>query len=212
MNSAFNEIKEFPNSHLQVFSLEASFMSINQTILQKSSELTRFCLRKLTSGLVIIYIKRCKQISYDRLNRRLSPHLTNINPRKASISMLAIAGVCLSVVIIACFPSEGYAKQIVRSKSIRLVSYSRIVDAIYRAEGGHKAQYLYGIRSVSYRSPAHARQICLNTVRNNYRRWKAQGARGSYLEFLASRYAPRNVSNDPYQLNRHWLNNVRSFL
>lgn len=45
---------------------------------------------------------------------------------------------------------------------------TQIVEAIYRAEGGVKAQYLYGIRSVRYNTSAEARKICLNSVRNGY--------------------------------------------
>ena len=89
-----------------------------------------------------------------------------------------------------------------------------LLNAIYKAEGGAKATYLYGIRSVTYNTPAEARQICLNTIRNNRRRFKEYGHKThkTYLEFLASRYAPINAKNDPSGLNHNWLRNVRYFL
>ena len=69
---------------------------------------------------------------------------------------------------------------------------TQIVQAIYRAEGGLKAEYFYGIRSVRYRDIAEARRICHNTVRNNRRRYAQYGHKQypDYLSFLASRYCP----------------------
>lgn len=87
-----------------------------------------------------------------------------------------------------------------------------ICDAIFRAEGGAKAQYYYGIRSVHYKDIAEARRICINTVRNNKRRWKEAGSKGEFLEFLARRYCPVGAGNDPKGLNKHWLKNVRYWL
>lgn len=91
---------------------------------------------------------------------------------------------------------------------------TEIVEAIYRAEGGADATYLYGIRSVSYDTPAEARRICFNTVRNNRKRYADYGHKthDTYLNFLASRYAPIGAGNDPKNLNRHWLKNVKFFL
>jgi len=94
-------------------------------------------------------------------------------------------------------------------------SDEQLADAIYRAEGGAKAQYLYGIRSVHYADEAEARKICLNTIRNQRHR-HGQGAcpdsvRGSshdYLTCLWHRYCPPSA----HELNRHWLKNVKHFL
>jgi hypothetical protein len=89
----------------------------------------------------------------------------------------------------------------------------QIVNAIYLAEGGEKAQYLYGIRSVKYDSPEEARKICFNTVRNNRKRYADYGYKkyDTYLEFLASRYCPIGCDNDR-GTNKYWLKNVRYFL
>lgn len=87
-----------------------------------------------------------------------------------------------------------------------------IVNAIYQAEGGANAQYLYGIRSIKYDTPREARQICLNTVQNQRRRHSAHICGISYLECLAKRYCPSGAGNDPQGLNKNWLGNVRYFL
>ena len=82
----------------------------------------------------------------------------------------------------------------------------RIVDAIYVAEGGARAKVPYGILSVPVKDATEARRVCLNTVRNNWRRWGAAGRPGEYLTFLARRYCPPSV--DPVG-HRNWLTNVR---
>lgn len=95
------------------------------------------------------------------------------------------------------------------------INPEKLADAIYRAEGGAKAQYPYGIRSVKCDTVAECRKICINTIKANVRRWNKYGHRthDSFLAFLASRYAPvKNATNDPKKLNRHWLKNVSYFL
>lgn len=83
-----------------------------------------------------------------------------------------------------------------------------IADAIYKVEGGAKAKKPYGILSVKCSSEAECRQICINTVQNNFTRWQVAGAKGDYLEFLANRYAPPSA----HPLNKNWLPNLRRVL
>ena len=93
-------------------------------------------------------------------------------------------------------------------------SNDEIADAIFLAEGGHGAKYLYGIVSVKYRDEKDARRICINTIQNNRKRFADYGYKeyNTYLEFLASRYAPIGAKNDPKGLNKNWLRNVRFYL
>ena len=88
----------------------------------------------------------------------------------------------------------------------------RLADAIFWAEGGYKTSYPYGIRSIPCDGYTHCRRICRNTIKNNIKRWKASGDQISYLQFLANRYAPQSASNDPDNLNQHWLRNVQYYL
>ena len=92
----------------------------------------------------------------------------------------------------------------------------QIVRAIYLTEGGQRAQFAYGIRSVRYSSIAEARRICYNTVRNNRRRYTQYGHKQypDYLSFLASRYCPTTgkLSQAEKRLNGNWLRNLRYFL
>jgi len=91
---------------------------------------------------------------------------------------------------------------------------AQIADAIYLAEGGARAKVPYGILSVKVKDEAEARQVCLNTIRNNRKRYADYGYKQypDYLSFLASRYCPVGASNDTSNLNKNWLKNVRYFL
>ncbi len=89
---------------------------------------------------------------------------------------------------------------------------TEIVEAIFKAEGGYKATYLYGIRSVKYEDEAEARQICLNTVINQRRRHSKHDCGKDYLVCLRDRYCPLQAKNDSLGLNSNWLKNVRYFL
>ena len=86
---------------------------------------------------------------------------------------------------------------------------NKIADAIYIIEGGAKTKFPYGIVSVKTNDP---RRVCLNTIRNNWIRWGKAGSKGDFLEFLANRYAPIGAENDPKNLNKNWLPNLRKIL
>ena len=89
---------------------------------------------------------------------------------------------------------------------------NQLVNAIYKAEGGEKTIYPYGIRSINTHSnKAYARKICVNTVKNNVKRWKdsvKKGDKRSYLKFLGDRFCPPKA----HKKNVNWLPNVRWFL
>jgi hypothetical protein len=84
----------------------------------------------------------------------------------------------------------------------------RIADAIYKAEGGPNARVPYGILSMKVKGKAHARQVCLTSIRLNYERWQASGYT-NFVNFMADRWCPRSA--DPVG-NRNWKKNVSHFL
>ncbi len=92
----------------------------------------------------------------------------------------------------------------------REIDDEQLCDAIYKAEGGSTATYLYGIRSVHYEDEAEARRICLNTIRNNKIRFYNQDKYDDFYEFLGSRYCPVGCDNDTGS-NKYWVKNVRYF-
>lgn len=88
-----------------------------------------------------------------------------------------------------------------------------LVNAIYLAEGGAKTKYPYGIKSIKCESEQECRKICFNTVRNNRKRYKADNmGYKDFIAFLGARYAPIGAENDPKNLNRNWVKNVRYYL
>jgi hypothetical protein len=118
-----------------------------------------------------------------------------------------LIGVLLATVIILLILIGTARAQIVTPA----YTDTQIVNAIYKAEGGAKATYAYGIRSVKYSTVAEARRICFNTVRNNRKRFAKQSKYTDFLEFLASRYCPVGCDNDR-GTNKYWVKNVRYFL
>jgi len=84
-----------------------------------------------------------------------------------------------------------------------------IADAIHKAEGGDKARVSYGILSVRVQNAQHAREVCLATIRANWRRWHAAGRPGPFVPFLARRYCPPAL--DPRGHHR-WVANVNHHL
>ena len=90
--------------------------------------------------------------------------------------------------------------------------YNGLADAIYKAEGGQLASHSYGIMH-KYRQTS-PRQACINTARHawvDYLKTLQRGQKATkrgYLAFLANRYAPNGVANDPKGLNRNWFHNV----
>jgi len=113
--------------------------------------------------------------------------------------------VMVATVILLCLVGSTHAEEINNEK---------LADAIFLAEGGYNAEYLYGIRSVNYDTEQEARRICLNTIKNNRKRFAEYGYKNykTYLEFLASRYCPVGAKNDPNGLNKNWIKNVIFFL
>lgn len=90
--------------------------------------------------------------------------------------------------------------------------FEQVVDAIWIAEGREAAKKPFGILSVPCSDYSSCRKVCYNTVRNNYFRWIEVGRKGDYIDFLARKYAPVGVSNDPKGLNANWSRNVKTLL
>jgi hypothetical protein len=85
-----------------------------------------------------------------------------------------------------------------------------IVAAIRYAENGKT--YQYGI--IHKRCPKGYRPQagwCSATVQKHYDRWVKGGRKGDFVVSLGARYCPIGADNDPDNLNRHWIGNVKKF-
>ena len=100
-------------------------------------------------------------------------------------------------------------------ESIDGYTVNQYVEAIFLAEGGERAEYPYGIRSIKCSTKSECRRICYNTVRNNRDRFRRQKVYKDFLSFLGSRYCPTTgnaLSPMESKLNKNWQKNVRYFL
>jgi len=93
------------------------------------------------------------------------------------------------------------------ARAAETFSNEQIADAIYLAEGGAKTNHPYGILT-KYKTTT-PRQACINTIAHAKRDWNGQG---DFIEFLGSRYCPIGAKNDPTELNKNWVKNVKFFL
>ena len=106
-----------------------------------------------------------------------------------------IAALLLSTAVLAADISPRFAND--------------IADAIHRAEGGHRARVAYGVLSVRVQDAQHAREVCLATIRANWRRWQAAGRPGPFIAFMGRRYCP--PAHDRRGHHR-WVANVNHHL
>ena len=103
-------------------------------------------------------------------------------------------------------PQISSTNQTNNYKAIDSAYAEKIVDAIYKLEGGSKTQHPYGVLSVKTSDP---RRVCLNTVTNNYIRWQKAGSKGDYLDYLADVYCPFRA--DPIG-NKNWHKNIHALV
>jgi len=115
---------------------------------------------------------------------------------------------------IALLVGAGIILLIILANNAHAYTNEQIADAIYKAEGGKQAKKPYGILSVPCDTEEDCRAICINTIKNNRKRYADYGHTEyeTYLGFLSSRYAPIEAANDPQGLNKNWLKNVEFFL
>ena len=82
---------------------------------------------------------------------------------------------------------------------------NQLADAIYRAEGGTKTRFPYGVRSIKCDTKEECQQICLNSIKNAKKRWLKAGKPEDFIVFMGRRYSPPNI-------NPHWVRLVKYFL
>lgn len=92
------------------------------------------------------------------------------------------------------------------AKAAEIVNVGKLADAIYKAENSVK--FPYGIKSIDTKGDVvYARKICINTIKNNIKRYNKTDKKIDYITFLGNRYCPPTA----HSLNKHWVKNVKSF-
>jgi hypothetical protein len=104
----------------------------------------------------------------------------------------------------------SFSSQVYGAEKLNPEIVNRLAAAIYKAEGGDKTKYPYGIKSINtFGDKDKAKKICINTINNNWIRYNNQSKYTNYIEFLGSRYCPIGANNDPKGLNKNWVSNVK---
>jgi len=65
-----------------------------------------------------------------------------------------------------------------------------LLDALYRAEGGHRARRPYGVLTVPVRHAAHAREVAREIMREEWTDWECAGRPGTFPRWFARRWCP----------------------
>ncbi|MFH1247933.1 MAG: hypothetical protein V1490_02125 [Candidatus Omnitrophota bacterium] len=91
-----------------------------------------------------------------------------------------------------------------RPEIIKGIDISRLITAIYWAEGGPNTRHPYGIL-VKYKDTS-PKQACRNTILHRLRDWDGKG---DFISYLGRFYCPVGAANDPRGLNVNWIRNVQ---
>jgi hypothetical protein len=89
------------------------------------------------------------------------------------------------------------------------INIEKLASAIYHAEGGAKTKHPYGILK-RYKTTT-PRQACINTIKTNMKKFKAQNTETDFIVFMSKTYCPIGAKNDPTGLNKNWVKNVKYF-
>lgn len=143
---------------------------------------------------------------YGLKTKDLMPNGSTVGQKWARIGLYG-ALVAIMTIIFMAFSGCAFGAE---TAKIEGYTADQWADSIYLAEGGAKTRHPYGILA-KYKTTT-PRQACINTVRNNYKRWIKAGRPGTYLAFLGNRYCPVGAANDPGGLNVNWQRNVQYFL
>jgi hypothetical protein len=123
--------------------------------------------------------------------------------RGLKYALIILVGFLIFCVVRGCDQKPVYASEVTYTNE-------QIADAIYRAENSVK--YPYGIKSIDTKgNKEYARKICLNTIRNNRKRFAKQSQYKDFISFLGSRYCPTTIKSE-YSLNKNWVANVNFYL
>lgn len=101
------------------------------------------------------------------------------------------------------------------NNSMQDYTVQEICHAIFRAEGGEKANAPYGILSVKVKDTSAAKRICIQSIKKNrirYLEYKERKGTLDYIGFISRRWAPLQASNDPKGLNKNFEPNLRLIL
>ena len=75
------------------------------------------------------------------------------------------------------------------------IDFNRLADTIYKAEGGNKTRFAYGVERITASGKRYpydvitAKSKCLESINRAHKRWIRGGCKGDFVEFLGKTYA-----------------------
>lgn len=84
------------------------------------------------------------------------------------------------------------------------IDIDRLANAIYKTENSKK--YPYGIKSIKCNGAIECRRICINSIRNNLKRWKDAGYPEDFIIFMGRRYSPPDINPNWVRLVKYFYN------
>ena len=109
-----------------------------------------------------------------------------------------LAWIIAAIILLTMFSASGAEMSDSRA--------NQIADAIYKIEGGANTKWPYGIKSIKTSNP---RQVCINTIKNNYSRWQKSGSSKPFLDYLADVYCPQSAD---FKGNQNWKANIHKLI
>jgi len=94
---------------------------------------------------------------------------------------------CIIAGFLLCFGHDAFTQPVSKGD---VIEYERLAESIFYAEGGYKTHYFYGIKSVSCETKDECRLKCLESIRNNEKRFARHGGKGveNFIRFMSRRY------------------------
>lgn len=89
--------------------------------------------------------------------------------------------------------------------------FVKLLKSIRRAENGKPGRE-FGVIHKKAKTLDQQAGWCAAICWRRYCEWETELHGDDFLEYLASKYAPEKVANDPNGLNANWLRNVRRFM
>ena len=111
----------------------------------------------------------------------------------------------IGLILLACLSSCRASGIDFSKQNLSAQDLNQLANCIYKVEGGAKTKYPYGVMSV--KTP-NLRQVCINTIRNNFQRWNHNNSI-SFIDYLGNIYCPKRSD---FQGNINWRKNIKKIL
>ena len=108
-----------------------------------------------------------------------------------NISLFVMVGLTSLIVLLLLSPKFLNSLHLAdhHHSSLEVLNENKLCEAIYRSEGEDRTHYPYGIKSVRCETKNECRLKCLESIRNNEKRFARHGGKGveNFIRFMSRR-------------------------